>query len=113
MQSLRQTYPTQSVRKLRRRSHRRRRSGRENGARKHAAPVCDMPREMASCTKLIDLGLQTGAKDVYIVAVGATQMKFPPGKRTPLEAIENGCGLSLLTFTRVNKSVSGGLRNHV
>ncbi|CAN0326560.1 unnamed protein product [Pylaiella littoralis] len=43
MQSLRQMYPTQTLRKLRRRSHRRRQSGRENGARKHAAPVCDMP----------------------------------------------------------------------
>lgn len=47
--------------------------------------------------------MQPGAKDVYIVTAGVTQIQFTPDKRTPLEAIENGCGLSLLTFTRVHR----------
>lgn len=65
--------------------------------------------EMASCIKLFDLRLQAGAKDVYIVTPAATQ----GNKRSPLEAIENGCGLSLLTFTRVNRVFSRGLRKRV
>lgn len=64
-------------------------------------------REAASCTKLVDMCLEPGAKDVYIftdVLAGQIQIQqYPPDKRTPLEAIENGCGLSLLTFTKANR----------
>lgn len=32
-------------------------------------------------------------------------IQFPVDKRTPLEAIQNGCGLSLLTFKRVDRTL--------
>ncbi|CAN0320379.1 unnamed protein product [Ectocarpus sp. 6 AP-2014] len=57
--------------------------------------------------------LAPGAKDVYIFTdILAEQIQqYPPDKRTPLEAIENGCGLSLLTFTKVNRGFGADSAN--
>lgn len=69
-------------------------------------------REAAPCAKLVDMCLEPGAKDVYIFThVLAEQIQYPPDKRTPLEAIENGCVLSLLTFTGVNRGVDADSAN--
>lgn len=42
----------------------------------------------------------SNAVDVYIFMGGT--MAFPVDKRTPLEAVGDGCALSLLTYKRVN-----------
>lgn len=57
--------------------------------------------EARNSIKLLDLDVQLGAKQLYIFTSGILQ--FPVDKRTPLEAVTDGCGLSLLTFTRVDR----------
>lgn len=51
---------------------------------------------------MVDVDLEPSDTNVYIFASGTIQ--FPVDKRTPLEAITNGCGLSLLTFDRVDRT---------
>lgn len=60
-------------------------------------------REARAGVKIVDICLESGASDVYIFTPGKIQLQFPVDKRTPLEAIEQGCGLSLITFKRVNR----------
>lgn len=59
-------------------------------------------REAQGASRIVDVGLEPGDTCVYIFASGTVQ--FPVDKRTPLEAIQNGCGLSLLTFKRVDRT---------
>lgn len=59
-------------------------------------------REAQGCLRVIDVGLEPGDTSVYRFASGTIQ--FPLDKRTPLEAIQNGCGWSILTFKIVDRT---------
>ncbi|CAM9196204.1 unnamed protein product [Laminaria digitata] len=63
-------------------------------------------REAQGASRMIDVGLEPGDTSVYIFASGTIQ--FPVDKRTPLEAIQNGRGLSLLTFKESRQDVYRG-----
>ncbi|CAN0538187.1 unnamed protein product [Ectocarpus sp. 12 AP-2014] len=52
-------------------------------------------REASAVPRIIELALHPSDRNVYIFTRGA-EMAFPVDKRTPLEAITNGCALSLL-----------------
>ena len=58
-------------------------------------------REAQEATKVVDITLESHDTSVYIFTDGPIQ--FPIDKRTPLEAISEGCGLSLLSFHKVNR----------
>lgn len=60
-------------------------------------------REASGVPRTVELALEPGDTNVYIFTCG--KMAFPVDKRTPLEAIANGCGLSLLAFKKVDRSV--------
>ena len=59
-------------------------------------------REAQAASRVLDIALEPGDTSVYIFASGPLQ--FPVDKRTPLEAITNGCGLSLLAFNRAERT---------
>ena len=59
-------------------------------------------REAQGGLRMIDVGLEPSDTNVYIFSSGTTQL--PVDKRTPLEAITNGCGLSLLTVKKVDRT---------
>lgn len=51
--------------------------------------------------KTVELALDPRDLSVYIFTEGV--LAFPVDKRTPLEAIGEGCALSILTYKRVNR----------
>lgn len=57
--------------------------------------------EARNCLKMVELDVQLETGELYIFTSG--QLQFPVDKRTPLEAVTRGCGLSLLSFERVNR----------
>lgn len=68
----------------------------------HADALRSAPKsvmEAIGVPKSIEIALEPGDTSMYIFTCG--KMAFPVDKTTPLEAIENGCGLSLLTFVYV------------
>lgn len=52
---------------------------------------------------MIELPLPPSDRNVYIFTHGE-RMAFPADKRTPLEAITNGCALSLLSYKKVDRT---------
>lgn len=60
-------------------------------------------REASAVPRIIELALPPSDRNVYIFTRGA-EMAFPVDKRTPLEAITNGCALSLLTYKKVDRT---------
>lgn len=58
--------------------------------------------EARCASKIIDIALEPSDTNVYIFTTGTIQ--FPVDKRTPLEAITNGCGLSILAFDRMERA---------
>lgn len=59
-------------------------------------------REAQGGLMTIDIDLAPSDTNVYIFASETVQ--FPVDKRTPLEAITKGCGLSLLAFKKVDRT---------
>ena len=57
--------------------------------------------EARNSVKVLDIGVQLDERELYIFTSGILQ--FPVDKRTPLEAVTDGCGLSLLAFSRVDR----------
>lgn len=62
-------------------------------------------QEARNCVKTVELGVQLDAKELYIFTSADTDtLQFPVDKRTPLEAVTHGCTLSLLAFSRVDRT---------
>ena len=60
-------------------------------------------REASAVPRMIELPLSPSDRNVYIFTRGDT-IAFPVDKRTPLEAITNGCTLSLLSYKKVDRT---------
>ncbi|CBN80326.1 EsV-1-16 [Ectocarpus siliculosus] len=58
--------------------------------------------EAGGLPRTVDVALEPGDTSVYIFTEGV--LAYPVDKRTPLEAITNGCALSLLTFNKVDRA---------
>lgn len=58
--------------------------------------------EARGLPRTVEMGLEPGDTSVYMFTEGA--LAFPVDKRTPLEAITNGCGLSLLSYKKVDRT---------
>lgn len=52
--------------------------------------------------RVLDVNLELDARELYIFT--RADLQFPADKRTPLEAITHGCGLSVLSYTKVDRS---------
>lgn len=59
-------------------------------------------REARGVPRTVELALEPGDTNVYIFTSGKTA--FPVDKRTPLEAITNGCASSLPALRKVDRS---------
>ncbi|CAN0295386.1 unnamed protein product [Ectocarpus sp. 12 AP-2014] len=58
-------------------------------------------KEATAVPKTVELALEPRDLSVYIFTEGVSA--FPVYKRTPFEAIGEGCALSILTYKRVNR----------
>ena len=58
--------------------------------------------ESRNSTKTVDVPFKL-AKEVYIFST-EDELQLPADKRTPLEAVSKGCGLSLLTYNKVKRT---------
>ncbi|CBJ33465.1 EsV-1-16 [Ectocarpus siliculosus] len=59
--------------------------------------------EAGGSPRTVEVALEPGDSNVYIFTGGT--MDLPCDKRTPLEAIGDGCALSIITYKRVNRKV--------
>jgi len=67
--------------------------------------------EARNCVKMVDIDFKLDAKELYIFTSG--ELQFPVDKRTPLEAVTHGCGLSLLSFERVSREYTEEMEDEV
>ncbi|AAK14442.1 EsV-1-16 [Ectocarpus siliculosus virus 1] len=58
--------------------------------------------EAGGLPRTVNVALEPGDTSVYIFTEGV--LAFPVDKRTPLEAIGDGCALSLLSYKRVDRT---------
>lgn len=59
-------------------------------------------KEASGVPRAVELPLDPGDTNVYIFTDGV--LAYPVDRRTPREAIKNGCALSLLTYKRVSRT---------